>query len=342
MKHIILLFVTFFSFLHAAIYEDMLQRHVEVNSHKKLVFLGPGALRMGVYLGLENRLVGIEKVESTSAQLAPYRSFLGQEFISKLPVVSTGGPGKMPNLEALMLLKPDLIITSFLDSNQLELISSKTSIPVLALSYGASYGGTKEQLVSIKESLLLLGKVTDTEDRAKDLINFIEKQEIYLSSLNVAQKCVYVGGIGYKGMQGITSTEANYPPFELLDLKNCLFQDSSKMGHHFIDYEALLSVNPEIIFIDMFGKKKVLQEYKEKQSIFNKLQAYKTNNVHNILGYNFYSTNIENLFVISYQIAFNLDKKDIDINSKAQEVYKAFYLEDGLKLLDQLPYGTLK
>jgi iron complex transport system substrate-binding protein len=312
----------------------MLGREVEVNSTQKLVFLGPGALRMGVYLGLQDRLVGIERTENTQSKISPYRSYLGKSFIAKLPVVSTGGPGKMPNLEALIVHKPDLIITSFLDKTQLELIRSKTSIPVLSLSYGASYGGTKEQLESMKNSILLLGEVSCKEKRARKLVDFIEKKELELSKIELEKKCVYVGGIGYKGKQGITSTEANYPPFELLGLKNCVFKDSSAMGHHFIDYEALLSVDPEMIFVDMFGKDKVMLEQKEKSNFFKALSAYKNKNIKDIHGYNFYATNIENLFVIAYQIASYMGAKNIDVDAKAKEIYDAFYIDKGSRLYE--------
>lgn len=317
----------------------MLDREVEILKSEKLLFLGPGALRMGVYLSLQDRIIGIEKTEHTQAKLSPYRTHLGKEFITKLPIIGTGGPGKMPNLEAIMVHKPDLIITSFLDKSQLELISSKTSTPVIALSYGASYGGSDEQLQSVKKSLLLLGKVTNTQKRAKNLVEFIQRQQTKLSSLHVKQKCVYVGGIGYKGAQGLSSTEANYPPFELLGLQNCLFKGAKKMGHHFVDYEALISVDPDMIFVDMFGAKKVQKEYEENKSLLSGLRAYRTDNVKDILAYNFYSTNIENLFVISYQIASYMGVKEIDVAHHAKEIYKAFYGKNGVKLLEKLPYG---
>ena len=319
-------------------YTDMLGRLVDINSTSKLVFLGPGALRLGVYLGLENRLVGIEKIEKDASPLSPYRTFLGQERAAKLPLIGTGGPGKMPDLEALVTLKPDLIVTSFVDKNMIDLIVAKTGIPVLALSYGASYGGNAEQLQSMKNSLLLLGKVTQSFSRAETLVAFLNEQEKKLLSLKITPKRIYIGGIGYKGAQGITSTEATYPPFEMLGLQNCIFEGSKALGHQFIDFEALLKANPEIIFLDMFGKAKVNEEYATKKALFNTLSAYQTKNVKEVLGYNFYSTNIENLFVISWQIA-SMMGADVAIVKEASAVYKAFYGETGEALLRKLPYG---
>lgn len=338
MRKIVLVILVCVSWLGATPYTDMLGRVADVTSTSRLVFLGPGALRLGVYLGLENRLVGIEKIEKGASPLSPYRTFLGQERISKLPIVGTGGPGKMPDLEALLVLKPDLIITSFVDQNMIDLIVSKTGIPVVSLSYGETYGGNAQKLQSVKNSLLFLGKLTQTLSRAEILVSFMNQQEKKLADLKVSPQKIYVGGLGYKGMQGITSTEAAYPPFELLGLKNCIFEGKEAIGHQFIDFEALIKVNPEIIFIDMFSKAKIKEEYEAKQELFNTMSAYQKGNVKEVLGYNFYSTNIENLFVIAWQIALEMGAH-VDIENEAKLIYEAFYPEKGAELLRQLPYG---
>jgi len=323
----------------AETYTDMLGRLVSVTSTQTLVFIGPGALRMGVYLGLQERLVGIEKTENEASLLAVYRTFLGKETIGKILLIGAGGPGKMPDLEALMVYKPSLIVASFLDKQQLDLIQAKTGIPVLALSYGASYGGSAQQLQSMKNSLLLLGKVTQTLPRAEEIVRFITHTEENLAILRVPPKRVYVGGLGYKGAQGITSTEANYPPFALLGLKNCLFEGKESMGHHFVDFEALLSADPEIVFIDTFGSQKVAQERASQKALFDTLSAYKTGQIKEVWGYNFYATNIENLLLIAYQIASYMGAS-VDVNTQAQHIYKTFYGEKGIELLEKVRQGT--
>lgn len=339
MHKIFFLLIAISSMVLAKPYTDMLGRSVEISSASKLVFIGPGALRMGVYLGLEDRLVGIEKTENEASPLSPYRTFLGKERIAKLPIIGVGGPGKMPDLEALMVHNPDLIIASFVDQNQMELIQSKTGIPVLSLSYGANYGGTSQKnLEDIKRSLVLLGNVCDKKERANTLVKAIESYEQRLSTIVRSTQKLYVGGIGYKGTQGITSTEVNYPPFELLGLKNSVFEGKNAQGHQFIEFEALLYTNPDIIFIDLFSKEKVAQEYPQKKPLFDALKAYQTKNVKEVLGFNNYSTNVENLLVIAFQIASYLGA-NIDLESEANAIFKAFYGEKGEELLRKLPYG---
>ena len=339
MKKIIICMVLCYGVLFGKTYTDRLGRSVEVENASKLVCIGPGALRLAVYLGLDDKLLGIEGMENEPNILSPYRTFLGKERIAKLPIIGTGGPGKMPNLEALVMLKPDVIIASFVDKNQMELITAKTGIPVVALSYGASYGGTsKKNLDEIKNSLLFLGEMTQVQERAKKLVAFIEDQEKKLLAIELPSQKVYVGGVGYKGVQGITSTEADYPPFELLRLKNSVFEGTKAQGHQFIEFEALLHANPEIIFIDMMGKQKIAQDYATQKVLYDSLSAYQTGNVKEILGFNNYSTNVENLLLIAWQIADFMGEK-ISLDEKAKAIYTAFYGERGSALLSKLPYG---
>lgn len=335
MHKIIIILAIQMTILFGKPYTDMLNRVVDIQKAERIVCIGPGALRLATYLGLDERLVGIEKTENSATLLSPYRTFLGKERISKLPIIGEGGPGKLPDFEALLLLKPDFIIASFVDKNQMDLITQKTGIPIISLSYGATYGGTKSQLESIKNSLLLLGKVSNTLSRAESLVDFMNKQEGKLSSLKIPSQKIYIGGIGYKGVQGLLSTEANYPPFELLGIKNSVFVDTQTIGHHFIDLESLLKSNPETIFIDSFGKGKVNAEYLSQKSLYDSIDAYKKGNIKEVLNYNFYSTNIENIFVIAWQIASYLGEKK-NINEEIHSIYKAFYGDEGLTLLQKL------
>lgn len=341
MKKGLFLFVALVVSLWANPYTDMLGRSVEINKAETFVFIGPGALRLGTYLGLQDRLVGVERFEQKPLvqSPSPYRTHLGHEFFLKLPVIGEGGPGKMPNLEALIAAKPDVIFSSFVDKNQIAQIEKQTGIPVVALSYGASYGGTStKNLEDIKSSLLLIGEIASVQQRAKELVAFIESQEEEFSKIKLPQKTLYVGGVPYKGIQPITSTEVDYPPFVLLGLKNAVFTpQTSAKGHQFIDFEALLSTNPEVIFIDTNSKPKIMQDYAANKALYDTLEAYKNGKVKEILGFNNYSTNVENLLLITWQIAAYLGD-DRDINTKATEIFEAFYPQNAKTLLQKLSY----
>jgi len=341
MTRFIIAFILLTCSLFGKSYTDMLGRNVQITKAQTFVFLGPGALRMGTYLGLQDRVVGIERFEQRPlvASPSPYRTYLGVDFLKSLPVVSEGGPGKMPNLEALIMAKPDLIFTSFFDKNQIAKIESKTNIPVIALSYGASYGGTSNKnLEDIKASLLLIGEITNSQERAQKLVNFIATQESKLAKISLPSKSLYIGGIPYKGIQPITSTEVDYPPFELLGVKNSVFASTPKAkGHQFIDLEALLRANPEVIFIDSLSKSKIAQDYQAKKALYDTLQAYQKGAVVEVLGFNNYSTNVENLLTIAWQIAAYLGH-DVSLHVKAREIFEAFYPDHGSEVLEKLGY----
>lgn len=327
MKSIILL--TFMiSTLFGITVQDMFKRDVTINAYEKIVCLGPGALRLVSYLQLQDKLVGIEKIEQKYDLKSPYRAILNKKRIKNLPIIGQGGPAKMPNLETLITLKPDVIFTSFMSKEQVELIQKKTKIPVVVLSYGASYGGGKNigKLQAIKNSLHLIAKITHKEKRFKELREFIEEQEKELKSLNLNSTKLYVGGVAYKGAQGITSTESGYPPFELLGLKNDVLQNQK--GHYFINLEALLEFNPKVVFLDLLGKKLISEELTKKKNIFNSIYAFKKDQVFWLYPSNFYNANVENIFVNSWLIASYLNK-DIDFKAKQKEIYKVFLGKQG-------------
>lgn len=300
-------------------------------NYKSIVAIGPGALRLVTYMNLEDKLVGIEKIERQAIKRSEYRTMLGKEKIFSLPLIGPGGPGKLPNLEMLLHLNPQVIIASFVDKNQLRIIEEKTNIPIIVLSYGSGYGGKSDKIEAIKKSLLLLGKVFHKEKRAQSLITFMNSQEKEFKSYKIPNKVIYVGGMGFKGAHGITSTERDYPPFKFLGITNPLTKNS-KSNHMFIQEESLIMQNPDVIFLDMLGKKLIQENFKEKKALYSSLKAYKNKNIYYLLGYNFYNANIANIYIDSWIILQRLGY-DIDIKAKMEKIYDTFYQNGAQKLM---------
>ncbi|NLK65880.1 MAG: ABC transporter substrate-binding protein [Campylobacteraceae bacterium] len=315
--------LAFLVFIYSSVFgvSDILGRDVKVSGTEKLVFIGPGALRLGVYLGLEDRIVGVEAWEKKNDFNAPYSSVIKAKNLHEKPVIGEGGPGKMPSMEALIESGAELIIASFMSKDQMDLIETKTKIPVLGLSYGAGYGGNLEKMDSLKKSLLLLGEVTGVEARAKELVSFMDAEEKKLKSLTLEPKTIYVGGVSFKGSWGIGSTEADYLPFYLLGVENALGE--KKSGHLFVDIERILEVDPDVIFIDYGGERIVKDEIKTKSEFFNSLKAFKNDQIHWVLPFNFYNTNVENCFIVAWNAAQALGV-EVDLEAKKAEIYKMF------------------
>ncbi len=320
MKKIFILILIFCNFAYSL--EDMLGRDVDVSKSEKLVFIGPGALRLGVYLGAEKNLVGIERIELKKSKIIPYRNVLKQKNALNLPIIGEGGPGKLPSMEALIKSKAGLIIASFIDKSQAKLIEEKTKIPVFIISYGNGYGGDMEKLASIKKSLTLIGKIIKNEKRANQLVKDLEEEEKKLAKLKLKNKTVYVGGIGYKGPWGLESTETNYLPFSLVHAKTAL--KSEKKGHLFLDLEKIVELNPEIIFIDQGGFKKFKEQEKKKKEVFKHMKAFKTQNIHKVPVFNFYNTNVENAFYSAWVVAKTLGA-EVDLKKEKERIFSIFF-----------------
>lgn len=337
MRALLILFVLSGS-LFSATHKDMLGRSVEIADNKKIVCIGPGALRLAVYMGLQDRVVGIEKLElELDFDLkSAYRAALNKDSLSKLHLIGQGGPGQMPNIEALINLKPDFILSSFLSAEQVNMIQEKTKIQVVALSYGSTYGGSKggKKLHEVKESLVLIGEIADKKERAKELLAFMEKEESALATLVKNDKKLYIAGIGYKGAQGITSTESDYPPFSLLGLENALM--SGKSGHAFIQEESIIAYNPDVIFFDLLGQKIIKGELEGKRALFDSLNAFKKKRLYWLYPYNFYNTNIENIYINSYIIAHLLGVESVDVDAKKAEIYTLFLGKEAAETLKSI------
>ena len=93
---------------------DMAGRSVQVPSRPdRIICLGPGTLRLIVYLGVQHKLVGIEGMEKNLPTGRPY--WYANQALARLPVIGPGGPAdinKDPDLEAVLSVKPQLIFVT--------------------------------------------------------------------------------------------------------------------------------------------------------------------------------------------------------------------------------------
>ncbi|WP_456443974.1 ABC transporter substrate-binding protein [Thermococcus sp.] len=313
---------------------DALGRTVKVPVNvTRVVAVGPGALRMMVYLNATDKVVGIEEFEKRFPYGRPY--ILAHPELLKLPIIGPGGPGKLPNFEALIKVHPQVIFMVFVSRSEANEVQSKTGIPVVVLSYGTLSNFTDREFFN---SLLLAGRILGKEKRAENVIRFIESQQSYLENLTngLEGPTVYVGGIGYKGAHGITSTYTDYAPFTVLHLNNIASKIGSKNGWAQVDKEFLLRENPDYLFIDEGGLKIILSDYNNNPSFYNSLKAVKKGHVYGVLPYNFYNTNMGIAIADAYYIGKVIYPgrfRNINPVKKANEI---------LKFLDGKPvYGQL-
>lgn len=313
---------------------DLAGRKLELPKKiERIAAVGPGALRLVVYLEAENKIVGIEEFEKRN-QKRPY--ILANPQLLELPVI---GPQFGGDAELIAAQNPDLIISSYLSSAQIKNLQSKTKTPVVSITDSGAGSMTEKNL---KTALNLLGKILNKDNRARELINYFDKQKSELKDKikNKNEKNVYIGGIGNKGAQGITSTEAGYPPFRYLGLNNII--ESENKRNFSINKERLLLADPELVFVDQGGLKLVKSDLKRKE--FNYLKAYQKENIYELLPYNHYSTNFATMLADAYyigKITYAEEFSELKPAAKADQIYKKFVGKAVYKKMEDI-FGGFK
>lgn len=333
MKRIVFFFFLFFlAFgVHCKEIRDIYERKVLVpDGAKRVIAIGPGALRIVVYLSAIDKIVGVERVEKGG--FTPYGrpySIAIENRVKPLPVIGEGGPGKLPNFEAIISLKPDVILACAFSPDAIKLIEEKTNIGTVALDYG-SLGVLRSK--KFMDSLRIAGEILGKKERVKEIEDFMRKMENFLNerTKDVKEKPrVYVGGLGFKGQHGITSTEAGFLPLKLINGNNVVDR-LGKEGHLFIDKERLLSLDPDFIFLDVNGLSLFEVDFRENPQFYRSLKAVKEGKVLTILPYNYYNTNVEIALADAFfmgKVLFPERFRDIDVEEKTKEIMKFFVFE---------------
>ncbi|RXK13268.1 hypothetical protein CP965_05560 [Halarcobacter mediterraneus] len=298
---------------------DVLDREVTIKQDvKKVIALGT-SLSFITYLNAREVVLGIEAIDLKDIKKRTY-TYVNRNWAKDLPIVGQGGRAKRPNLEAIKVLNPDIIFTITQDRKEADLLSSQLNIPVVVLGYGLDAINFKH----IYKSLEISSKILNKEKRAKELISYIKTIQNQFKEIT-QKKEAYIGAVAYKGLQGITSTQADFMPFKLAQVSNIAL-DVKKKGHLFINKEYLLFKNPSTIFIDYAGWQLVEEEFGKNKEYFEKLQAFKKN-CFITLPNTFYYINLDQMLANSFFIAKQLypnKYKNLDPVKKANEIFTHF------------------
>jgi len=308
-----------------AVITDLAGRQVEVPiPAKKVVAVGPGALRLVCYVNGADKVVGVENLEKQQPTGRPY--ILAYPELKNLPTIGQGGPNSTPDAEKLVGVKPDVIFVAYLvDRSQAEELQARTSIPVVVLSYGNQVPFDED----VYKSIRLIGRVTGSEQRAQAVVDYLQRcqEDLRERTKDIPEDrkpAVYVGALGMKGVHGIESTAAKYGPFVAIAARNVVDETGSR-GSVMIEKEKLLAWDPDIIFIDEGGLSLVRDDYKKNEQFYQSLKAVKTGRVYGQIPFNYYTTNIDTAIADAYyagKVIFPDRFQDIDPAKKADEIYR--------------------
>lgn len=329
---------------------DLLGRDVEVPANvTRVVAIGPGALRLYVYAGNIDYVVGVEEMETGDVAGKPY--MLANPDLAALPVIGQGGPNNAPDAEKLLVAEPQVIFSTYAsESSAADELQAKTGIPVVALSYGG-FGITTIFGEKVQKSLDLIGQITGDTSKSQAAIDIIlgAQEDLNARTRDIPEDekpAVYVGGLGYKGAHGIESAQGEYALLDTINAWNVV-DETGASGSVMVDKEQLLEWDPDFIFIDCGGYTLVVEDYQKNPAFYESLSAFANGNVYSQLPYNFYSTNIGTAIADAYflgKIVYPEKFEDIDPAQKADEIYQDLLGQSVYKQISTsyLEFGKLK
>ncbi len=300
---------------------DSADRHVDIPEEvNKVVCLGVGSLRLTIYNGGIDKVVGVEENEKGVPVTKP-AIFAYQDKITDLPSIGTAAE---PNIEALIELAPDVIISSDEKGNA-DAITEKTGIPVVKIPI-------TDQVFDedVYQALSLIGEVLNTQERSEEVIAYIQGVEKDLqkrvADVPEAEKPkVYMGAVSYKGAHGIEGTEAGYPPFKVLGLKN-VADEAGQKGAFDVDVEKIHQWDPDVIFLEQGNIDLVREDYQKRPDFYKQLRAVQENKVFSQIGYRHSGTNTEMALINAYAVGKTLFPDafaDVEIEKKIDEITQA-------------------
>ena len=322
---------------------DMMGRDVMVapGSYQRVLCIGAGALRMYAYVGDISLLCGVEDIDNTTLETRP-KMFDGvsrpyqmayEEVFNKLPSCGVGGPqAQAAEDEKILNCNPDIIISEYEDTEKANTLQVKLGVPVIVVKYGSA--GVFDEKVA--QSLTLLGKVFDKQEKASALNAYIASEkaaiEDRVKDIDVAtQKKVYICGLGNWGTTDELMTAQNYAPFTVAKINNVV-TGLAVNGIQAIEAEKFMDLAPnmEIIIMDAAAIKNIKNK-PEKIARLQATKAWADGEVYLEMAYNAYYTNLEIALINTWFMAKSVYPtlfEDINIETKTTEVTNAFLGKD--------------
>lgn len=328
---------------------DLIGREVDIipGSYQRVVCIGAGALRMYSYVGDVKLLCGVEDIDNETLQdrpkmfdgtARPYVLAYGDVF-ADLPSCGVGGPtAQTAEAEKILSCAPDIVISEYEDVEKEDALQAQLGVPVITLRSGPNGVFAEE----FKASMELLGKVFAREDRAAEIIGFVDAQAAEISARTAeaaksGQPSVYICGLGNWGTTDHLMTSQSYKPFEIANIRNAV-TDLGKNGVQPIEEEKFVALGEDmdIMIIDGAAVKNIKKLMSEDAAIFDSCKAWQNGEVYLQLAYNAYYTNYEIALVNTWYTAKTVYPEafgDVDMTELTNRITQLFY---GMDLAEEI------
>ena len=300
------------------------------------IFCSGGTLRLVVYLDSADKVVAVDTNERRASERNGMKAYLtAHPEFREMPVGGETSGRDNPELLLSLDNPPQLIIKADTGAGfDPEELTRRTGIPVLLVPMRGITVGREE----FDEGLRLIGAALGKRERAEEVIAFFDREIAELKTrsdkagLSDAEKpLVYVGGVSYNGSHGFNSSEAGYPPFELVGAKSPVTDRANDptLGnrHAMLAKEKILEWNPDILFLDLgtlsLGQSSGLAELQRDPS-YRTLTAVQQGKVYTLHPNTFYFVNHDAVLVNAWFVGKTLYPEqfaDIDPKVKADEIF---------------------
>ena len=212
---------------------DQMGREVTIESKPESIVSGYYiSTSLLVALGLKDQLVGIE----AKADTRPIYSLAAPQLL-ELPNVGTA---KEFNLEGCAALEPDLVVVPMRLKDQISAME-EMGLTVFAVN--------PEDEDLFLEAAKLLGTITDTEERAQELVSFYEEQisEVTAALDSCETPSVYIGSNG----SFLSTAGSGMYQNSLIERSGARNAAAEITDNNWADvsYEQIISWNPDVIFL---------------------------------------------------------------------------------------------
>jgi iron complex transport system substrate-binding protein len=279
--------------------------------------------------------VAVDDIESRRRKFDARPYAIANPQFKAMPIFGEFRGHDNPELILTLEPQPQVILKTYASSMGYDPVElqAKTGIPVVVLNYG-DLGKLRSELYN---SLRTMGEVVGKQQRAEDVIAFIEASidDLRERTTDIPMKdrpSVFVGGVAFKGPHGYQSTEPAYPPFSFINANNLAYDtglSGRELRHSDVSKEKIVEWDPDYLFLDLSS----LQLGEEAGGLFElrndpayrTLKAVKDGRVYGLLPYNWYTKNYGSILANAYFIGKVLYPRrfaDVDPATKADEIYR--------------------
>lgn len=247
------LFATFL-FAEKVVTDQLGRKVVLPDEVKRIVVLQHQSLNVLVQLGATDKIVGVLKT---------WEENLGKEYVRLAPTLKDmplPGDLKVINYEAVMALKPDVVIVANYIPKEYIAKMEELKIPVIGVSFSRTKEGKQDKRDpsfedeiyaydnGLYDGVLLLGEVSGKQKEAKELVEYVkssqEQVKAMVGKIDLQKRAkIYVANpnlstYGSGKYTGIMLERAGGENVAKKDIK----------GFAQVSVESVLGWNPEVIF----------------------------------------------------------------------------------------------